>query len=73
LGTPDDNAKDRDSKGRQALGERNGKSKLTAENIKEIIILSSQISGRKIAKQFGVGKTTIQEVLKRRSWKHVSP
>jgi hypothetical protein len=71
LGTADENMKDRNSKNRQAKGEKIGNSKLTEDAINEIRALSKIISGRKIAKLFSVGKTTIQEVLKRRSWNHV--
>lgn len=74
IGTQADNALDMWNKGRGASprGERNGRAKLTTENILEIRQLSAQgLSSRKIASRMDVSKTQINEVLKGNIWKHV--
>ena len=71
IGTKTENNQDRDLKNRQAKGEGNGKSKLTNEKVLEIRRLAQEMSWRKVARKIGVAKTTVQDVLKRRSWKHV--
>lgn len=73
LGTRTDNAIDRDFKyrGRHPVGECLPRLKLTNEKVLEIRQLSNAMSGRKIAKIFGVSKNTIQGVLNGATWKHV--
>lgn len=74
LGTVADNNKDRSEKGRSAdvSGEHNPCAKLKTEFI-SIIRESNKmgLSQRKLAKKFGVGKTTISRVLHRTHWKMV--
>lgn len=67
VGTPKDNANDALQKGRHYIGEKNGRSKLTAENIKQI--LSSTMSGQQLANKFGVTRSTINNVRKGVTWK----
>lgn len=73
LGTPADNAKDRDRKGRQSRGIKHYKSKLTREEVREIrhkyipIIYSTT----KLAEEYGVSNDTIHKIVKRKSWKHI--
>lgn len=66
VGTSKDNAQDALQKGRAYVGEKNGRSKLTKENIKEI--LSSELNGVQLAKKFGVTKSTINRVKRREAW-----
>lgn len=67
LGTGQDNMMDRQSKGRTARGERNGKSVITAE-IARYIRRSSR-SERAIASELGVSRGTVNAVRSRRTWK----
>lgn len=69
LGTSKDNAADRDKKGRAALGEKNGKSKITADIAR--FIKRSDLSERKIATLLGVHRGTVNAVRSGRTWAHV--
>ena len=71
-GTPADNNRDRDSKGRQTKGEAHGPHKLTAAEVLEIRALNaSGVSGAELARQFGVAKETIYDIINRVTWKHI--
>lgn len=54
-------------------GERNGSAKLTYEQIKEIreayIPWDREFGGRALAKKYGINDTTIDEIIRGRSWK----
>lgn len=73
LGTPRENNKDRDIKGRQVSkrGEAHGMSKLRENQAAEIVALRSEINRRvsDFAVRFGVSKTTVRDLLAGRSWK----
>lgn len=73
LGTQSDNANDMWAKGRARpktnLGEKHGMSKLTADLVRDI--RSSQESGVELARRTGLTTTTICDVRKRRTWKHI--
>ena len=71
LGTPSDNSRDREEKGRgrHAKGEANGKAKLTAEIVLQI--RSSTESMGKLAKKYGVCKASIQDIKSRKNWAHI--
>jgi hypothetical protein len=49
-------------------GSRNGKSILTKESVLEIRSLEGKFSRKEIAKQFGVHKNTINDIMHRRRW-----
>jgi hypothetical protein len=66
VGTSKDNAQDALQKGRAYVGEKNGRSKLTKENIIEI--LSSELNGVQLAQKFGVTRSTINRVRRREAW-----
>lgn len=75
LGTPKDNVHDCISKGRKkygvSKGEANGASKLNAEKVDAI--RNSRANGstyRSIAKQFGIGKSQVANIVRGRSWGH---
>jgi len=69
LGTKQDNSQDRDSKRRQAFGERNGNAKLTETQAVEILRLSrSGCSNPKIAKMFDMSRISIWELVTGRKW-----
>ena len=67
VGTPKDNAHDALQKGRHYIGEKNGRSKLTAKNVKEI--LNSNMNGQQLAEKFGVTRSTINNVRRGVTWK----
>lgn len=77
-GTHLDNVRDMFNKGREnkAKGEAHGKAKLTAEQVSEI--RRRYVPGKyghgahALAKEFGVSKPTIQNILKGETWKHVA-
>ena len=72
-GTRSDNVRDMHGKGRQgdyrSLGESNGVSKFTAEQV--LAIRADPRSQSEIAKEHGVHKTTISHIIQRRNWKHI--
>lgn len=72
LGTDTDNMRDRDTKGRQARGETNGMSKLSAAQVIEI--RARRAAGESctaIAKSIGVSKGTVSKVALGQAWRHV--
>jgi hypothetical protein len=72
LGTPKDNSQDRDAKGRHRVvrGERQGSSKLTVNQVREIRTLyaTGSVSYRSLAQQFDVSVTTIGFIITRKRW-----
>lgn len=76
LGTNSENILDAVAKGVKIgspnYGERNGNSKLTADNVLEIRKLSNQnISLRKIGKIFGISGTHVDYIVKNKNWSHI--
>jgi HNH endonuclease len=70
LGTYSDNAKEAYERGRSSqTGEDNTFHKLTEEDV--IVIRRSNESSRRLAKQFGVDKSTILRVKSGEAWSHV--
>lgn len=69
LGTNADNLADMASKGRAARGEAHSQSRLTEEQVIAIRAASGTLSA--IAARFGVGKTTVAEILRRETWRHL--
>ena len=72
LGTNADNSADMTSKGRQAKGEANGRSKLTEADIPAI--MAQRATGatmRAIARDFGVSHFVISNITRGKSWSHV--
>lgn len=71
-GTQSQNVLDCISRGRGFNGIKNGNSKLTEENVKEIRqLLSKGISSRKIASKFGVSKMPILAIKNNKTWDHL--
>lgn len=52
-------------------GERNGLSKLTEADVREIKELKGRVTQRELAKRFGVGHANIAQIHRGFSWKHV--
>lgn len=82
LGTPKDNSQDMVTKGRHVTiadcscmlrGENNPASKLTAEVVKEARRLHAAggVSGRELARRYGVSQATMGHALARKTWRHV--
>ena len=75
LGTPADNARDRDSKKRrrQPKGGLNGRAKLSELDVKAMRFFYSMgsVSAREVGHMFGVSKTTSHEIMRGEKWSHV--
>jgi HNH endonuclease len=72
LGTIQDNNLDRDKKGRKALGEDNGKSKLTEYDVREIKkLISLNISDSEISRRFNCWHTTIRAIRINKTWSQI--
>ncbi len=77
LGTPADNMTDMMAKGRhryrRSCGERHGKSKLTAKDVREIRIRYAKggISQMALGREYGVSDTQIWRIVHRKRWKHI--
>lgn len=73
LGTASDNMRDMWSKGRARpktnIGEAHWATKVTESLVRDI--RSSQESGVEIARRLGITPTTVCDIRKRRSWKHI--
>ena len=66
VGTTKDNAQDALKKRRHYVGEKNGRSKLTEENVKEI--LESYLNGQQLANKFDVTRHTVNNVRRGKTW-----
>jgi hypothetical protein len=70
LGTPADNMRDRDQKGRSTHGERHRWAKLTVAEVVEIRRLRrSGMSLAAIARRFGVSKSGVNNVVNGHAWR----
>jgi hypothetical protein len=71
LGTQKDNMMDMIAKGRGVdnSGSRHGMSKLTDQQVCEILLSSE--TGVSIAKRFGVGKSTVSRIRNDKGWRHL--
>ena len=75
LGTLQDNADDRDRKGRNRpppYGESNGQSKLTENDVMEIRAAVG-LTNIALARRFGVGRKAILDVRHNTTWRHLLP
>ena len=69
VGTHADNVADRVARGRSALGERNGRSKLTSADV--VVIRGSRIANGLLALVYGVTHWTIKDIRKGKTWRHL--
>jgi hypothetical protein len=53
-------------------GERSHRARLTAEDVRHIRSPRANTSLAELARQFGVTKSTVSQVIKRKTWKHVA-
>lgn len=75
LGTPLDNSRDRDAKGRQRYlrGETHQSAKMKEKQILEILdLLRSGRTQRSIARQYGINRMIVYDVAHGRRWKHIT-
>jgi hypothetical protein len=76
IGTKGKNTRECVLSGRNAVnilrGEQNGKSKLTDEKVREIRRLAKTQTQTSIARDFGVNFTTVNAIVNKRAWAHVS-
>lgn len=75
LGTQQDNIADMDAKGRSNRpqpGIKNGRAKLSVEDVKEIRRLASiGVAPVVIFRNYDVGLTTINKIIRREIWRHI--
>ncbi len=76
IGTQKDNIRDCINKGRFTIGSKNGCSKLTENQVKEIRSLYGKyghrgLIQRKLAKLFNVSRVLISDITRGKTWKHV--
>lgn len=73
IGTPADNAADRDAKGRSARGEKNSQVKLSAQEVLEIRAkyATCSITQASLAIEYNVHNGTISNIVLRQTWKHL--
>jgi hypothetical protein len=73
IGTPQDDADDKVSKGRQArlLGERNSQAKIRQQEANEIrgLYAACEISHEALGQRFGVSHTSIWRIIRGEAWK----
>lgn len=69
-GTNSENMADMVAKGRQPLGTKNGLSKLTEADVREIYSISGQT--RALAKRFGISDTTVRDIRRGELWRQVT-
>jgi hypothetical protein len=74
-GTELDNKADQKAKGRTCVGSKNGYSKLTEQQVKEIRELYRRgvrgFGQEALGKRFGVHRVNIKKIVERKIWKHV--
>lgn len=71
IGTHADNVADRVERGRSAIGENHGRSKLTEEDI-SFIRNDGDHNNAELARMFGVDRKAIRKVKQGITWKHVA-
>lgn len=69
LGDIAGNMGDRDKKGRQARGERQGSAVLTETQVR--LLRDAKGSERALAKQFGIAPSTVRKIRLRKTWAHL--
>jgi DNA-binding Xre family transcriptional regulator len=73
LGTHTDNARDREEKGRNMLGEKIHSARLSAEQVSRIkaMLAEGRMYMSELARAFGVTPSTISSIAKGVTWRHV--
>jgi len=70
-GTPKENSEDMVNKGRSCYGEKNPSASLSESDVKDIRFkyFNNRGTHRSLAKEYGVGKTTIGRIIRYENWK----
>jgi len=72
-GTPGDNMRDRDERGRQAFGERIGVARLTAADVSAMrAAYADGVGTPELGRRFGVHTATAHRVVTRATWRHIA-
>ena len=72
LGSTQENSWDRHAKERDARGEGHGMAKLTATSVIEMrVARTNGATLIELAEQYGVTKTTVSQIVNRKTWRHV--
>lgn len=71
--TPKENNDDTILHGTKTQGEKVHTARLTTQDVLEIRSIGRTVIARKLAARFGVDRTTIGDILNRRSWNHLPP
>ena len=73
LGTQADNMRDRDEKGRGAIGEKIGTSKLTEDDVNKIReeFDYGQFTQQEVGDYYGVSQRAISDILNYNTWGHI--
>lgn len=69
--TRSENHRDKERHGTQQVGERNGHSKLTSAQVREILAHPITCNRSELARRYGVSQVTITRIIRREMWKHV--
>lgn len=73
IGTNADNMNDKVVRGRQAMGEGHGNSKMTDDSVSDLLRLRLLgWSTARLADRFGISKTAAKRIANGTAWKHVS-
>lgn len=70
IGTHAQNVKDRVERGRSAIGEKHGRSKLTEQEVREIKFIKS-LNNKTLSYIYNVDPKVIRNIKSGKSWKHV--
>lgn len=68
-----DNGADSVRQGVMRRGEECHATKLTSDDVAEIRALAGTVPKSKIAKKFGVNRTTVARIIRREGWNHIAP
>lgn len=73
MGTNQENIRDASMKGRMANGARHVRAKLSSDQIIEMRMRYGEgsISTRKLASEFGIGKTEAHRIISHTAWRHI--
>lgn len=69
--TRSENHRDKELHGTHQVGERNGHSKLTSEQVREILAHPITCNRSELARRYGVSQVTVTRIIRREIWKHV--
>lgn len=71
VGTYADNEHDKQSKGREARGARQGLARLSDADVLSLRAMATSTSTRALARRFGISQATARDVIHRRTWTHL--